>query len=338
MKEQQAAGRRPAGPAAADRPALSARGFPARRAARRAPDEPGAAADAGFRPALRAIGAARSSGRLAIAARAVLGIDGAGGSGGASRAEPRASRAVPRRRDRDARRRLHLQRHPRSQARRRRRAHQGSPAALRPRRPSARPQRFLVAQALVGLAVLVSFNAFSIALGLASLAIVAVYPLMKRVTSWPQAVLGLAFSWGALMGWAATLRRARAAGAAALRLGVLLDDRLRHDLRAAGRARRRHRRHQVDGAAVRRPCAARRRPVLSPDRAARPGRAARWSARAYVAELGWAGFCAHLLWQLAQVEGASPATALKLFRSNRDAGLILFSGIALEGWLRSAGF
>ena len=39
--------------------------------------------------------------------------------------------------------------------------------------------------------------------GLASLIIVAVYPLMKRVTSWPQAVLGLAFSWGALMGWAA---------------------------------------------------------------------------------------------------------------------------------------
>ena len=63
---------------------------------------------------------------------------------------------------------------------------------------------FLVAQALVGLAVLLCFNRFSIWLGLASLAIVAVYPLMKRVTSWPQAALGLAFSWGALMGWSAT--------------------------------------------------------------------------------------------------------------------------------------
>ena len=62
---------------------------------------------------------------------------------------------------------------------------------------------FLVAEALVGLAVLLAFNRFSIALGLASLVIVAVYPLMKRVTSWPQAALGLAFSWGALMGWAA---------------------------------------------------------------------------------------------------------------------------------------
>ena len=63
---------------------------------------------------------------------------------------------------------------------------------------------FLVAQALVGLAVLMCFNGFSIWLGLASLVVVAIYPLMKRVTSWPQAVLGLAFSWGALMGWSAT--------------------------------------------------------------------------------------------------------------------------------------
>src|SRR6202011_2668836 len=62
---------------------------------------------------------------------------------------------------------------------------------------------FLVAQALVGLAVLVQFNRFTIAAGIASLAIVAVYPFMKRITYWPQIVLGLAFSWGALMGWAA---------------------------------------------------------------------------------------------------------------------------------------
>lgn len=62
---------------------------------------------------------------------------------------------------------------------------------------------FLVLQALVGLAVLVQFNWFAVALGIASLAIVAVYPFAKRITDWPQFVLGLAFSWGALMGWAA---------------------------------------------------------------------------------------------------------------------------------------
>ncbi|MGB8819077.1 MAG: 4-hydroxybenzoate octaprenyltransferase [Rhizobiaceae bacterium] len=62
---------------------------------------------------------------------------------------------------------------------------------------------FLAIQALFGLAVLLQFNRFSILLGICSLAVVAIYPFMKRITSWPQAVLGLAFSWGALMGWAA---------------------------------------------------------------------------------------------------------------------------------------
>ena len=54
----------------------------------------------------------------------------------------------------------------------------------------------------IGLAVLLSFNGFTVLLGIASLAIVAIYPFMKRITYWPQIVLGLAFSWGALMGWA----------------------------------------------------------------------------------------------------------------------------------------
>jgi 4-hydroxybenzoate polyprenyltransferase len=62
----------------------------------------------------------------------------------------------------------------------------------------------IIALCLVGLAVLVQFNVFAICLGFASVGIVLIYPLMKRVTFWPQAFLGLAFSWGALMGWAAT--------------------------------------------------------------------------------------------------------------------------------------
>ena len=61
---------------------------------------------------------------------------------------------------------------------------------------------FLVLQALVGLVVLLQFNSFAILLGVCSLAIVAIYPFMKRITNWPQLFLGLAFSWGALMGWA----------------------------------------------------------------------------------------------------------------------------------------
>src|SRR5436853_7345879 len=66
---------------------------------------------------------------------------------------------------------------------------------------------FLTLQALIGLAVLVQFNRFTILTGIASLAVVAIYPLMKRVTYWPQIALGFAFSWGALMGWPAVFGR-----------------------------------------------------------------------------------------------------------------------------------
>lgn len=62
---------------------------------------------------------------------------------------------------------------------------------------------YLVFQLLVGLVVLTQLNDFAIALGLSSLALVALYPFAKRFTYWPQFVLGLTFNWGALMGWAA---------------------------------------------------------------------------------------------------------------------------------------
>lgn len=62
---------------------------------------------------------------------------------------------------------------------------------------------FMLVQALVGLLVLLQFNLFAVALGIASLATVAIYPFAKRFTDWPQFFLGLAFSWGGLMGWAA---------------------------------------------------------------------------------------------------------------------------------------
>ncbi|HWA19113.1 MAG TPA: 4-hydroxybenzoate octaprenyltransferase [Devosia sp.] len=62
---------------------------------------------------------------------------------------------------------------------------------------------FLVLQALAGLAVLLQFNLLTVGLGVGSLALVAIYPFMKRVTWWPQLFLGLAFSWGALIGWSA---------------------------------------------------------------------------------------------------------------------------------------
>ena len=70
---------------------------------------------------------------------------------------------------------------------------------------------FMLGLCLVGLAVLLSLNPFSILLGLGVIPIVALYPFIKRISHWPQAVLGFAFNWGALMGWAAVLGRLDAA-------------------------------------------------------------------------------------------------------------------------------
>ncbi|MBP1883071.1 4-hydroxybenzoate octaprenyltransferase [Sinorhizobium mexicanum] len=74
--------------------------------------------------------------------------------------------------------------------------------------PSGRVTRFqakafMVLQALVGLLVLLQFNGLTVFLGILSLALVAIYPFAKRFTDWPQFFLGLAFSWGAVMGWSA---------------------------------------------------------------------------------------------------------------------------------------
>src|SRR5215472_14586998 len=66
---------------------------------------------------------------------------------------------------------------------------------------------FMLAQALVGLLVLIQFNWFTVMTGFASLLVVVIYPFMKRITYWPQIFLGLAFSWGALMGWPAAFGR-----------------------------------------------------------------------------------------------------------------------------------
>jgi 4-hydroxybenzoate polyprenyltransferase len=67
----------------------------------------------------------------------------------------------------------------------------------------AEARMFLAVLCLAGLVILLQFNLFTILLGASSLLLVAIYPFMKRVTYWPQLVLGLTFKWGALVGWAA---------------------------------------------------------------------------------------------------------------------------------------
>ncbi|MFC5346001.1 UbiA family prenyltransferase [Brevundimonas staleyi] len=63
--------------------------------------------------------------------------------------------------------------------------------------------RFVIGCSLVSLMILLSLNLTAVLLGVGSLALVAAYPFMKRITWWPQAWLGLTFNWGALMGYAA---------------------------------------------------------------------------------------------------------------------------------------
>jgi 4-hydroxybenzoate polyprenyltransferase len=67
----------------------------------------------------------------------------------------------------------------------------------------AEARMFLAVLCLAGLVILLQFNLFTILLGASSLLLVAIYPFLKRVTYWPQLVLGLTFKWGALVGWAA---------------------------------------------------------------------------------------------------------------------------------------
>ncbi|MEL7089538.1 MAG: 4-hydroxybenzoate octaprenyltransferase, partial [Planctomycetota bacterium] len=62
---------------------------------------------------------------------------------------------------------------------------------------------WMVVQALLAFAILLTFHPFAIALGIGSLVFVCIYPFAKRFTWWPQVFLGLAFNWGALLAWAA---------------------------------------------------------------------------------------------------------------------------------------
>lgn len=62
---------------------------------------------------------------------------------------------------------------------------------------------FLAGQLSIALLILLQFNWYTVVLGASSMALVVTYPLMKRVTYWPQLVLGFTFNWGALLGWSA---------------------------------------------------------------------------------------------------------------------------------------
>jgi 4-hydroxybenzoate polyprenyltransferase len=197
---------------------------------------------------------------------------------------------------------------------------------LRPRQALA----FLALECLVGLAVLLAFNWFAVATGFASLTFVLVYPFMKRITSWPQAVLGLAFAWGGLMGWAAIMGSLAwpavliYAAAISWTMGYdtiyALQD-LRDDSVIGVRSTAR-----LFGTRVRLAVG------LLFAGAVILGEAALLTAGVgLVAQIGLLAFAAHLVWQVCAIDPQDERQALMLFRSNRDAGLLLFAGLALDG-------
>ncbi len=194
---------------------------------------------------------------------------------------------------------------------------------------------FLAVQALIGLAVLLQFNRFAVLTGIASLVIVAVYPFMKRITWWPQIVLGLAFSWGALMGFAASFGRIDLtafvlyAGSIAWVIGYdtiyahqdAEDDAL-IGIKSTARlfGARTHQALMVFyGSAV----------VLI-------GVAIVLAGASYPAWIGLAAFAVHLCWQINRLEIGDPALCLRIFKSNRDAGLLLFAGLLVDAVIRAA--
>jgi 4-hydroxybenzoate polyprenyltransferase len=194
---------------------------------------------------------------------------------------------------------------------------------------------FLVVQALIGLAVLLQFNRFAVATGIASLVIVAVYPFMKRITWWPQIVLGLAFSWGALMGFAVTLGRIDAA-ALALYAGsiawVIGYDTIYAHQDAEDDA-------LIGIKSTARLFGARTHQALIVFYALAVvliGVALGLAGAGLFAWIGLAAFAAHLVWQIRRLKIGDPALCLRVFKSNRDAGLLLFVGLLADAAMRAA--
>jgi 4-hydroxybenzoate polyprenyltransferase len=192
---------------------------------------------------------------------------------------------------------------------------------------------FLALQALVGFVVLVTFNAFTIALGIASLTIVLIYPFMKRITYWPQIVLGLAFSWGALMGWAGAFG---SLGVAPLLLYAgSISWVIGYDTIYAHQDREDDALIGIKSTAL----------LFGPRTKLMLalfyglaiiliGVAGVAAGAGYVFAIGLLAFAAHLGWQIVRLDISNPDNCLAVFNSDRDAGLILFGGLLLDAALR----
>lgn len=198
---------------------------------------------------------------------------------------------------------------------------------------------WLVLQALIAFVILLSFNKTAIMLGIAALVPVAIYPFAKRFTWWPQIFLGIAFNWGALLGWAAHGGSLGLAPVLLYLAGIAWtlfydtiyahqdteDDALigvKSTARLFGNSSRYWLRGFLLLSIV----------LFAMAVLAAAGQASGPSLGLVLA--GVVGFGLHLIWQLGQLDTNDPRNCLRLFRSNRDAGLIpvlfLAAGIILN--------
>ncbi|MFO7307160.1 MAG: 4-hydroxybenzoate octaprenyltransferase [Pseudomonadota bacterium] len=194
---------------------------------------------------------------------------------------------------------------------------------------------FLVLQALVGLAVLLQFNDFAILVGFLSLVPVAIYPFMKRFMSMPQLVLGLAFAWGGLIGWAVVTETLAAPAYLAYAAAIFwtigydtiyaLQDIEDDPIAGIKSSARLFGSEAATGVAV---CYAVAVVLV--------GLAAHMAGGGLLAFVAVGAFALHLAWQVRSIELDNPQKALRLFKSNRDAGLILALGLAADALLRAS--
>jgi len=185
---------------------------------------------------------------------------------------------------------------------------------------------FMLGQAAVGAAVLLSLNRISIVLGVAVLGLIATYPFMKRITWWPQLFLGLNFNWGALIGWTA-VTGALGAPPVLLYLGGILWT-IGYDTIYAHQDKEDDARIGVKSSAL--ALGKRTRKFLF---AFYGAAAVLWAIAGVGAGLGpWfrlglAAATIQLFWQAARVNTDDPADCLAKFRSNRWVGWLLLAGI-----------
>ena len=194
---------------------------------------------------------------------------------------------------------------------------------------------WMCAQALIAFVILLSFNPAAIALGILALVPVAIYPFAKRFTWWPQVFLGLAFNWGALLGWAAHGGGLHPAAVVLYLAGIAWT--LFYDTIYA------HQDTEDDALigvkstarlfADRSPLWLRRFLVatvglfaLATVLAVGPGANHLTLA---VALAGPAAMAGHLVWQLRRFDAGDGPGLLHLFRSNRDAGLVALAFLCL---------